>query len=64
MTLLKRFIKDQRGMETVEWVIMGAAIIVGISALIAPLLLDIGNGMETLGNEVQLSISIGQGTAP
>jgi len=34
MNMLKRFIKDERGLETVEWVVMAALIVLGLVALI------------------------------
>jgi Flp pilus assembly pilin Flp len=64
MILLKRFIKDQRGLETVEWVIMGGLIIVGIVAVVSFIVADIGVGMNAVSGEVQTAISIGKGLSP
>ena len=64
MFLLKRFIKDQRGLETVEWVIMGGLIIVGIVVVVSLIVADIGVGVNALSDEVQTAISIGEGSSP
>ena len=37
MNLLKKFVRDEAGMETVEWAIMAALIVAGIVAIIAGL---------------------------
>jgi hypothetical protein len=63
MTLLKRLIKEQDGMESVEWVIMGGVIIVGIAFMVGFLVLDIRDGMNALSDEVQLATSLGKGAA-
>jgi Flp pilus assembly pilin Flp len=34
MNMLKRFISDERGIETIEWVVMAALIIVALVATI------------------------------
>ena len=34
MNLLKRFVRDEAGMETVEWAIMAALILVGVIAIV------------------------------
>ncbi|MHC4962712.1 MAG: hypothetical protein ACYTGA_11415 [Planctomycetota bacterium] len=64
MILLKRFVKDQRGLETVEWVIMGGLIIVGIVVVVSLIVADIGMGVNALSDEVQTAISIGEGSSP
>ena len=61
MALLKRFIKDQRGLETVEWVIMGALVVLGIVAAGGSLLPSLRNGYNTITNEVELA---GQSATP
>jgi Flp pilus assembly pilin Flp len=57
MNTLKRFIKDERGLETVEWVVMGAIIVLGVAALAGVLLQDINDGLEAIGDEIQSSIA-------
>lgn len=42
MAILKRFITDDRGLETVEWAVMAALIAAGLVLIIAGL----GNNME------------------
>ena len=42
MAVLKRFIQDDRGLETVEWAVMAALIAAGLIAVIAGL----GNNVE------------------
>ncbi|MHC4264414.1 MAG: Flp family type IVb pilin [Planctomycetota bacterium] len=34
MNTLKRFLKDEKGMETVEWAVLAALIVVGLIAII------------------------------
>ena len=64
MSLLKGFMQDQSGMETVEWVIMGGVIIVGIVAVVSFIVADIGVGMNAVSDEVETAIDIGQGISP
>ena len=37
MNLLKKFVRDEAGMETVEWAIMAALIVTGVIAIITTL---------------------------
>ncbi|MHC4988496.1 MAG: Flp family type IVb pilin [Planctomycetota bacterium] len=37
MNTLKRFIKDERGLETVEWAVIAALIVTGLIAVIGTL---------------------------
>jgi len=53
MNMLKRFLKDERGLETVEWVVMGCVIVLGVAALVQILLGDITTGLEAIGSEIQ-----------
>ncbi|MHC5184899.1 MAG: hypothetical protein ACYSPI_11600 [Planctomycetota bacterium] len=64
MILLKQLIKEERGLETVEWVIMGGLIIVGIVVVVSLIVADIGMGVNALSDEVQTAISIGEGSSP
>jgi Flp pilus assembly pilin Flp len=64
MILLKQLIKEERGLETVEWVIMGGLIIVGIVVVVSLVVADIGVGVNALSDEVQTAISIGEGSSP
>jgi Flp pilus assembly pilin Flp len=35
MSLLKKFVRDDRGMETVEWAILSALIVAGLIGVVA-----------------------------
>ena len=37
MSLLKKFVRDDRGMETVEWAVLAALIVAGLVAVITTL---------------------------
>jgi len=37
MELLKKFVRDDRGMETVEWAVLAALIVAGLVAVITTL---------------------------
>ncbi len=50
--MLKRFLKDEKGLETVEWTIMAALIILGLVALITSLQGEIGNVFSGLQQEL------------
>ena len=50
--MLKRFIKDERGLETVEWVVMAALIVLGITAAVTTLQGKIGGVFTDLGTEI------------
>jgi pilus assembly protein Flp/PilA len=47
-SLLKRFVQDERGMETVEWGVLAALIVGGLVAVIA------GLGTNVLGKFTKL----------
>ena len=51
--MLKRFIKDERGLETVEWVVMGCVIVLGVAALVGVLLTQMGTGLSAIGAEIE-----------
>ena len=53
MNTLKRFLKDERGLETVEWVVMGCVIVLGVAALVGVLIDDINLGLTEIGAEIQ-----------
>ena len=53
MSILKRFLKDERGLEFVEWTILAALIILGIVALLTSLQDEIANVFSGLANEMQ-----------
>jgi Flp pilus assembly pilin Flp len=53
-------LKDERGLEFVEWTILAALIILGIVALLANLQTEIGNVFDGLVSEMQDA----QATAP
>lgn len=52
MNTLKRFLKDERGLETVEWVVMGCVIVLGVAAFVGILLNDINTGLTAIGTEI------------
>jgi Flp pilus assembly pilin Flp len=52
MNTLKRFLKDEQGLETVEWVVMGAVIVLGVALLAGLLLDDVQLGLEAIGDEI------------
>jgi pilus assembly protein Flp/PilA len=43
MNLLSKFVRDEAGMETVEWAIMAALIVTGVIAVVT----TIGTGVKT-----------------
>jgi Flp pilus assembly pilin Flp len=53
MNALKRFLKDERGLETVEWVVMGCVIVLGVAALVGVLLGQMQTGLEAVGSEIE-----------
>ena len=53
MNMLKRFIKDERGLETVEWVVMACVIVLGVAALVGVLLGQMKTGMDAVGAEIE-----------
>ena len=52
MNMLKRFIKDEQGLETVEWVVMGCVIVLGVAALVGVLLDQMDVGLTAIGDEI------------
>jgi len=63
MNMLKRFVKDERGLETVEWVVMACVIVLGVAALVGVLLQQMGTGMTAIGNEIDQAAA-GPAVAP
>jgi Flp pilus assembly pilin Flp len=55
MNTLKRFIKDEQGLETVEWVVMGCVIVLGVAALVGVLLTQMGTGLGAIGEEIDIA---------
>jgi Flp pilus assembly pilin Flp len=53
MESLKRFFKDEKGLETVEWTILAALIVLGVVVLITGLQTEIGNVFSSLVTEMQ-----------
>ena len=51
--LLKKFVKDERGLETVEWAIVGAIVVAIAAATISVLAGKVGNRFEDINNTVQ-----------
>jgi Flp pilus assembly pilin Flp len=52
MNVLKRFLKDEKGLEFVEWTILAALIILGIVLVIQSLQGEIGNVFSSLEQEM------------
>ena len=52
MNMLKRFLKDERGLETVEWVVMAALIVLGLVALITGFKQKVANVFTDIGDEI------------
>ena len=59
--MLKRFIKDEQGLETVEWVVMAALIVLGITAAITTLQGKIGGVFGAIGGELDAASASGTG---
>jgi Flp pilus assembly pilin Flp len=51
--LAKRFLRDEKGLETVEWTIMAALIILGLVFAISTLQDEIGNTFNKLETELE-----------
>ena len=49
ISMVKRFVRDERGMETVEWAVVAALIIAGLVTVIA----GIGTNVNTKFNALQ-----------
>lgn len=49
MNLLKKFVRDEAGMETVEWAIMAALIVAGVILIIT----GIGNNVSNAFTKLQ-----------
>ncbi len=50
--MLKRFIKDEQGLETVEWVVMAALIVLGLVAAVTSFRTQIVGVFTDLGAEI------------
>jgi Flp pilus assembly pilin Flp len=48
MSLLKKFVRDDRGMETVEWAVLAALIVAGLVAIITTLGTNVKDKFTTL----------------
>ncbi|MHC4772693.1 MAG: Flp family type IVb pilin [Planctomycetota bacterium] len=48
MNTLKRFLKDERGLETVEWAVIAALVVVGLIAVITGLGTNVKNKFQSL----------------
>ena len=57
-----RLLKDERGLEVVEWVVMGCVIILGTIALVHVLLTDLGSGVDAISDEIQTATELGTGS--
>jgi Flp pilus assembly pilin Flp len=51
--MLRRFWRDEKGLETVEWTVLAALIILGIVALVVGLQGEIGGVFSGLQTEMQ-----------
>ncbi|HOK96829.1 MAG TPA: hypothetical protein PK052_00290 [Anaerohalosphaeraceae bacterium] len=52
MKTLVSFLKDERGLETVEWVVMAALIVLGLVALITGFKSKVAGVFTDVGNEI------------
>jgi Flp pilus assembly pilin Flp len=50
--LLKRFVKDESGMETIEWVMVGALVVLGFVALWVAFKPHISSVLDEIANEL------------
>jgi Flp pilus assembly pilin Flp len=50
LTIFQRFVRDERGMETVEWGVLAALIVAGLVAVIGTLGTNVLNKFTTLQN--------------
>jgi Flp pilus assembly pilin Flp len=48
MNLLKKFVRDEAGMETVEWAIMAALIVAGVIGIVAGIGTNVNNAFTKL----------------
>jgi Flp pilus assembly pilin Flp len=48
MNLLKKFVRDEAGMETVEWAIMSALIVAGVIGIVAGIGTNVNNAFTKL----------------
>ena len=55
MNALKRFLKDERGLETVEWAVIAALIVAGLITVIGTL----GNSVENKFVQLEDAVSNG-----
>jgi Flp pilus assembly pilin Flp len=53
MEKLWRFIRDEKGLETVEWTMLAALIILGVVLVIESLRTEMGNIFQGLATEMQ-----------
>lgn len=59
MKKLMSFVKDDKGLETVEWVVMAGLIVLGIVATVVTLQGKIGNVFDALGGEMDSAAASG-----
>jgi Flp pilus assembly pilin Flp len=59
--LLKKFVKDERGMETVEWAVMAGLILVGLIAIVSVLGQHVATVFGLLRDEVGTAAGAGAG---
>ena len=52
MNLVKRFLKDEQGLETVEWAVVAGVIVIGVIAFMTTLKEKIGTVFTNLGTEL------------
>jgi Flp pilus assembly pilin Flp len=52
MKTLVNFLKDERGLETVEWVVMAALVVLGLVALIAGFKDKVAGVFTQIGDEI------------
>ena len=62
MNVLKKFVRDEAGMETVEWAIMAALIVTGVIAVITGIGTNVKAAFHTLKTATGTTSGAGNGT--
>jgi Flp pilus assembly pilin Flp len=54
LNAIKRFMKDESGLETVEWAIVGGIVVAVGAAIFSNIGIDVDRGLTSLQNETAL----------
>ena len=54
--LVKRFVKEEEGLETIEWTLMAAIIVLGFVLLYGPVKNAIGNVMDAVAAKMDAEV--------